>query len=303
MGGSSDSTDSMALALAQVALQTSYANLALNRHLPVFSSVVPGLVQMKLGELFNRKSRIGALTFLETEMFAHEILVDAFYRGATVYGGAVRKGEPPLSSHAVPRCEFFRWVDALPDPSSIAAARLRAAASPSEVYQAACVYVLAPLQERIGQWAERLGVPEGDLFRDAALISGMGFRTEFVLDALSMDLLRDERTEALVEREGIRTEDEALEFVRTRAKPAPEAAIHPWPHDQRCFCGADLRKYAFCCDPGTPIAVGEHQSRLEPGYRIPCEQCGDTLGGVRCDSCQRVHTWDVGVVPTHGTTQ
>jgi hypothetical protein len=75
--------------------------------------------------------------------------------------------------------------------------------------------------------------------------------------------------------------------------------MFPWPRNRRCICGADLSREFKCC--GTRIDLTPHERLLSRHYIIYCPGCNESLAGASCESCGRVYTWKLGIVPSHET--
>ena len=63
------------------------------------------------------------------------------------------------------------------------------------------------------------------------------------------------------------------------------------------MCGSDLAKEFKCC--GSAVKLDDHDRNLSPQYVIYCPSCGESLAGASCDTCGKVYTWKLGIVPSH----
>lgn len=125
----------------------------------------------------------------------------------------------------------------------------------------------------------------------------LGFKTELAADIAAVGAAERgsaDRTRAeLLSSNGCDGVPPVLDRADLARMLVPDAK--PWPARLRCSCGADLRPSIFCCDARDRIDMREHLDRLAPGYAIECTRCGGSLSGFRCDACQQLYTWELGV--------
>lgn len=135
--------------------------------------------------------------------------------------------------------------------------------------------------------------------KNLRLLSRLGTgeeRIKKVLVFLKEDEMMIEIRERLTESFfGDASEDDLLELL-SRAIYTIEEML-PWPADRRCQCGRDLTREFRCC--GHEVPIEDHDRNLAPQYVIYCPTCGESLAGASCDTCGRVYTWKLGVVPTY----
>jgi len=72
--------------------------------------------------------------------------------------------------------------------------------------------------------------------------------------------------------------------------------MNPWPLDHRCVCGEEIRTLCFCTTEGVWIDVREHELNLQVDSGFECPQCGRGLMAFHCEKCNRLYSWQEGVV-------
>ncbi|MCC6747226.1 MAG: hypothetical protein IT371_06165 [Deltaproteobacteria bacterium] len=96
-------------------------------------------------------------------------------------------------------------------------------------------------------------------------------------------------------RQGFRVEQACdLAFAELQHERLQRAL--PWPRDQLCLCGADLRPFVYCCEPEAPLDLSDRLGELASGASLFSPCCGTELHGFRCLACHQRYTWELGVV-------
>ena len=238
-----------------------------------------------------------------------QVLLHWLVSGARFYHATVRRGRPAVSSSGPAVKEAVdHWLEAHEEEGSEESAQLRGLLHHvSETYPGS---PLAFARAMLARFIDGVDVTldENDLRAFLDLIGNaqsLGFRLEFVFESAVHQVLHEDAVTAGME-EMMRLRDtagpaEVFDEAATTRAILPDGL--PWPLDQRCPCGAHLRRFIYCCKPDELIDLAPHRAQLEPGFTIERACCDASLSGFRCDCCHRVHTWALGVVPTHATPE
>lgn len=237
-----------------------------------------------------------------------QVVLHWLVSGARLYHATVRRGRPAvLCSGPAVKEAVDHWLEAHEEEGSEESAQLRGLLHHvSEAYPGS---PLAFARATLAHFVDGVDVALEESDRRAFLeligsAQSLGFRLEFVFESAVHQVLQEDAASAGMA-EMMRLRDtagptEVFDEAATTRLILPDGL--PWPLDQRCPCGAHLRRFLYCCNPDELIDLAPQRAQLEPGFTIERACCDASLSGFRCDCCHRVHTWSLGVVPTHATS-
>ena len=131
-------------------------------------------------------------------------------------------------------------------------------------------------------------------------VENFGFLLEMAYSQAIAQMHMDLRTLAWIEEMKNDPNSNNASFVINSAeahhKMHPSA--HPWPLDGRSRCGLEIRHFAYCCDPETPIDLAALRHDFKGGYVLERNCCDETYHGFICNGCHDLYSWEVGVVDT-----
>ncbi len=70
--------------------------------------------------------------------------------------------------------------------------------------------------------------------------------------------------------------------------------LNPWPADNRCKCGENIRDHVFCDCGNRFEELPDDFFRRIPTSRLTCVRCGERFPGFKCDACGLIYSWLLG---------
>jgi hypothetical protein len=205
-----------------------------------------------------------------------------------------RAADRPLEGEVFARC----W-DAIHECGTVERAQLDSVLGASEGLTDAMEAICDGATERLLTTGLLPATMVAPVLEATSNLFVFGFKIEIAADIAAVGAAErdsEERTRAeLLSSNGCDGVPPVLDRSDLARMLVPDAK--PWPASLRCSCGADLRPFIFCCDARDRIDMREHLVRLAPGYVIECTRCGGSLSGFRCDACQQLYSWELGVTP------